>query len=735
MKYHAILSTLTPPPQIIRFMGFFVIISMFFQFLIPTQVFAAHMDRKNSFPRLANYYLHAGPSINPTTYGELASFDVLILAMEAQEYNKDFFAYARKKNPNIIILPYVPSRSINILDIEDGAKIRKRLKEGIRNEWYLRDSKNTIVTAWPGTIPVNVATGWNSYLPTFVNEIILSTNLWDGIFYDEVQDDMTYLNSGDIDLDSDTKRDSQDHARMIWKQGNEQLFANTRKLIGEHKLIVINGSSLSDYQSHINGRMFENFPGHSDINGRWADTMSQYLSLPTCSGVTALCIINTNTNNTNVHTDYRKFRFGYISSLMGDGYYSFDYGDQNHGQIWLYDEYKTYLGHAKSDIETLKKEKITSISQGVIRREFEKGIALLNATDERKQISLGEEYEKISGTQDTLHNDGSITSSFTIQPHDGFILLRPLDFLPTLPFRNGSFAKVLREDGSMLRNGFFAYDPTVRGSAVIAHYDLNNDGTREKIIIDKGVVTLISEQSGIYLTFQPFGTSYTEGISLAFGDTDLDGVSELLMAPSPTPKKTTPKAAIKKQLVKKSKYANRKVIQRITKKETPSVLKEPSSIKIFDGQTGILKNTIVPFGKKYKGDISLAVYQPPKEQVVILAGAGFGLKPEIKFLSSDGTSVKNSLFAYSSKFKGGVRIASGDLDGDGTYEIITGAGVGGSPHVRIFDFASLQLKHEFFAYSAQSSSGVWVGAVDIDGDGTHEIIALTSDVFTTAAFK
>ena len=67
----------------------------------------------------------------------------------------------------------------------------------------------------------------------------------------------------------------------------------------------------------------------------------------------------------------------------------------------------------------------------------------------------------------------------------------------------------------------------------------------------------------------------------------------------------------------------------------------------------------------------------------IVTGAGPGGGPHVQVFSSDGTAM-GSFFAYDQGFTGGVRVATGDLNCDGTSEIITGAGPGGGPHVRVF---------------------------------------------------
>jgi len=104
----------------------------------------------------------------------------------------------------------------------------------------------------------------------------------------------------------------------------------------------------------------------------------------------------------------------------------------------------------------------------------------------------------------------------------------------------------------------------------------------------------------------------------------------------------------------------------------------------------------------------------------IITGAGPGGGPHVRIFDLYGQP-KSGFFAYAKTFTGGVNVASGDVDGDGRDEIITGAGPGGGPHVRIFDLYG-QPKSGFFAYAKTFTGGVNVASGDVDGDGRDEII-------------
>lgn len=79
-------------------------------------------------------------------------------------------------------------------------------------------------------------------------------------------------------------------------------------------------------------------------------------------------------------------------------------------------------------------------------------------------------------------------------------------------------------------------------------------------------------------------------------------------------------------------------------------------------------------------------------------------------------------FAYDVNFRGGVRVASAEFNGDGAPDVITAAGPGGGPHVRVFDDFIAQPIAGFFAYDLAFTAGVLVAAADIDGDGRADVI-------------
>ena len=371
-----------------------VLLTVFFVtviFLQPTKEVLA-FTKANEFVRTANYFLLSGQRLDDAV-GTLATFDLIVIPVEAQVYNESFFETIREHNPDIVILPYIPTVSWNDLYWNDS--LHQSLYSQIDDDWWLTDSDSDQVSVWPNTRALNLNSGWGEFLPEWVEDEVLSTNLWDGIFYDEVQDSISWL--GDVDVDQNGSRDSGSHADDLWEDAYEQLFEETRELINDEYVMITNGSSNNRFAPFVNGRMFETFPSSDNTLAEWESMTKEYLDLEQDVGYPSIQILNVNSENTGVDDDYQKIRFGITTTLLGDGYFSYDHGTEDHAQLWTYDEYDVYLGAPKTELQNTLDPQNSSIESGVWERDFEKGKVIVNATSSKQNVVLEGELEKIHG--------------------------------------------------------------------------------------------------------------------------------------------------------------------------------------------------------------------------------------------------------------------------------------------------------------------------------------------------
>ena len=104
----------------------------------------------------------------------------------------------------------------------------------------------------------------------------------------------------------------------------------------------------------------------------------------------------------------------------------------------------------------------------------------------------------------------------------------------------------------------------------------------------------------------------------------------------------------------------------------------------------------------------------------MVVAQGFGSAPTVERIDKQGKTL--AVFsAYDPHFRGGVRVAMGDVNGNGKEEIITGAGPGGGPQIRIFDLSG-KLINQFFALDPSNRGGVFVTTGDVNHDGVDEIL-------------
>lgn len=147
----------------------------------------------------------------------------------------------------------------------------------------------------------------------------------------------------------------------------------------------------------------------------------------------------------------------------------------------------------------------------------------------------------------------------------------------------------------------------------------------------------------------------------------------------------------------------------------------------YDGKTsltfvdtnGSLRNEIPSFTPFLKGTPYTFVASK-RDSRIFVGATGKGVSPRIRVFNDQGV-VLSEFIPYDKRFRGGVTSAIGDVDGDGEEEIITVPGPTGGPHVRVFTFDGV-LKYEFFVGSAREQAGLRLALGDMNRDGTDDIL-------------
>jgi hypothetical protein len=155
-----------------------------------------------------------------------------------------------------------------------------------------------------------------------------------------------------------------------------------------------------------------------------------------------------------------------------------------------------------------------------------------------------------------------------------------------------------------------------------------------------------------------------------------------------------------------------------------------TAVRVFDGVTGAQKHEIIPFGAAAKygafvatGDVNADGFA----DIVVASDAtvpGQVLVFDGKELSQNNKVVQlMNLAPYAASFKGGVRVAAADVDGDGFADVISVPGAGIATQAKVFSGKTKGLIQSWNAFVAKTAytGGAFVSAGDTDGDGRAEV--------------
>lgn len=148
-------------------------------------------------------------------------------------------------------------------------------------------------------------------------------------------------------------------------------------------------------------------------------------------------------------------------------------------------------------------------------------------------------------------------------------------------------------------------------------------------------------------------------------------------------------------------------------------------VRIYSGITNEQTAAFLPFGPHFRGGASVAMADVNADGVIdAIIGAGVGGRGRVAVFDG-ATNFTSTLWGFhafaNSPRTGALRVAGGDLDADGHADIIVST-AHGAPVVRAFSGKDGSLLTEFRAYDPRLIGGVSLAAGDVDGSGRIRII-------------
>ncbi len=150
-------------------------------------------------------------------------------------------------------------------------------------------------------------------------------------------------------------------------------------------------------------------------------------------------------------------------------------------------------------------------------------------------------------------------------------------------------------------------------------------------------------------------------------------------------------------------------------------------VRVFDFSSGNERFRFSPFGAGFTRGVRVTTGDVNGDGVPdIIAATGAGIVGQVRVFDGATGALIRSFEPFGADYTRGVTVAAADFNGDSFSDVVVGTGPGQSPIVKVFDGATGRLTARFVAFDASNKGGVRVAAGDVNGDGTPDVLVTTA---------
>ncbi len=299
-----------------------------------------------------------------------------------------------------------------------------------------------------------------------------------------------------------------------------------------------------------------------------------------------------------------------------------------------------------------------------------------------------ESVEQLNPGKDGALGRGRLNAFLALQAAEDYLrgqgrsFVKKGEIIVATDFYSGQPVRIF--DGNSWVGNITPYENNFYGGIALSSGDVNGDSFRELATIPRSGggphVRIWRSDGKLADEFFAYEKDFAGGVDVAFANLDGSGSEQIITVPA----------------------SGKEAEVRIWKRN------------------GTLFNKFLAFPENYTGGARIAAAdfdRDGQDEIIVVPTGAF--EPVVKIFRPDGILI-SSFLAYDKRYRGGLNLTLGDLNGDGWTEILT-IPRQASPRIRVWNYLGKELRPGFYLTS-KLERNIKITSGDTNGDGKAEIV-------------